>query len=149
VWLRTRERVTGKRGSARPRQGHASHVGLRAEVGVAPGAGDRAEGPGTPPRGGAGGKHRAGAKARAGAAAQWGRGGVAPGPRREGRGRTPPGQAAAQGEGRAGRAPPWARACAQGREGGRVQGREGEGEGERGEGSSPRDSTPAITVSIT
>jgi hypothetical protein len=87
-----------------------------------------------PPRGGAGGGHRAGAKARVGAAAQGGRGGVAPGPRREGRGRTPPGQAAAQGKGRAGRAPPWARACAQGREGGRAQGREGEGEGERGEG---------------
>jgi hypothetical protein len=68
-------------------------------------------------------------------------------PRHRGKGRGRPRR------GEQGRAPPRAGARAQGRNGGCVQGREGEGEGERekkgGEGSSPRDPTPAITVSKT
>jgi hypothetical protein len=61
----------------------------------------------------------------AGSGSRRGRGGRGGGKRRRG---TPPRV------GRAGRAPPRAGAHAQGREGGRAQGREGEGEGERGEG---------------
>jgi hypothetical protein len=128
VGLRTRERVRGKRGSARPRQGHASHAEGRDAAcrGPRPRAGAEPPRRGRGPRRGRAGGH-APSRARARAAS-------APGPRPR-RGRGGEGRRAA-GEGRGGRPSAAAgrggagRAAAQGRA---RRGRE-EREGERGEG---------------
>jgi hypothetical protein len=124
VGFRTRERVRGKRGSARPRQGHANHAegwdATRRGPRPCAGAGDAASGA-EPPRRAGGRAPRAGEGAGPCALREQ-RGGAAP--PRAGEGRGP--RAA-----RAGRAGARAGAEERARVGGEE---EGVGERERGEG---------------
>jgi hypothetical protein len=138
VGLRTRERLRGKRGKREaaprprePRRGPGHRVGA-APGRATPGAAPREQGRGGGAAARAGGRGRA--TARAG----------------EGGGRAAAGRRVAGAARRVSREEAGARA--QGKKRGRAQGekrREREREKEGGEGSSPRDPTPAITVSKT